>query len=54
MGALVAFEVARRFESAGNPITALFVSASTAPARMRDEYFRDLSDDELVQFLGSI
>ena len=49
MGALVAFEVARRFESAGNPITALFVSACTAPARMRDEYFRDLSDDELVQ-----
>ena len=51
MGALVAFEVARRFESAGNPITALFVSASTAPARMRDEYFRDMSDDELVKFL---
>ena len=51
MGALVAFEVARRFESAGNPITALFVSACTAPARMRDEYFRDLSDDELVKFL---
>ena len=54
MGALVAFEVARRFESAGNPITALFVSASTAPGRMRDEYFRDLSDDELVKFLGDL
>lgn len=51
MGALVAFEVTRRFEAAGMPITALFVSASSAPERMRKEYFRDLSDDELVKFL---
>lgn len=51
MGALVAFEVTRRFESAGRQITALFVSASSAPDRMRREYFRDLSDDELVRFL---
>jgi surfactin synthase thioesterase subunit len=51
MGALVAFEVARRFESAGRPIAALFVSASGAPSRMREAYFRDLSDDELVEFL---
>lgn len=51
MGALVAFEVARRFESAGNPVTALFVSSSSAPGRMRSEYFRDLSDDELIGYL---
>jgi surfactin synthase thioesterase subunit len=51
MGALVAFEVARRFESAGTPVTALFVSSCAAPGRMRAEYFRDLSDDELVEFL---
>jgi surfactin synthase thioesterase subunit len=51
MGALVAFEVARRFESNGDPITALFVSACSAPGVMRDEYFSDLSDDELVTFL---
>ena len=51
MGALVAFEVARRFEAAGNPVTALFVSASSAPGRMRSEYFRDLSDDELIDYL---
>jgi surfactin synthase thioesterase subunit len=51
MGALVAFEVARRFESNGDPITALFVSSCSAPALMRDEYFSDLSDDELVTFL---
>ena len=33
MGALVAFEVARRFEAAGRPVSALFVSASAAPGR---------------------
>ena len=31
MGGLVAFEVARRFEAAANPISALFVSACAAP-----------------------
>jgi surfactin synthase thioesterase subunit len=51
MGALVAFEVARRLESTGNPITAFFVSSCAAPGRMRSEYFRDMSDDELVKFL---
>jgi surfactin synthase thioesterase subunit len=54
MGALVAFEVARRFESAGNPISALFVSACAAPGRMKSEYFRDLSDDDLMKFLIEI
>lgn len=51
MGALVAFEVARRFESAGNPVRALFVSSCAPPGRMRSEYFRDMSDDEMVKFL---
>lgn len=51
MGALVAFEVARRLEADGNPPTALFVSSSAAPSRMRAEYFRDLSDDELIAYL---
>jgi surfactin synthase thioesterase subunit len=51
MGALVAFEVARRFEGLGTPISALFVSASTAPGLMRDEYYRDMSDDDLMRFL---
>ena len=43
MGALFAFEVARRFESAGTPITALFVSASGAPSRMQ---FAQLAGDD--------
>jgi len=48
MGALFAFEVARRFESAGNPITALFVSASPAPSRMRLERMPG-ADHELLE-----
>lgn len=54
MGALVAFEVARRFESQGNPISALFVSACSAPGLMKAEYSSDLSDDELVTFLADL
>jgi surfactin synthase thioesterase subunit len=38
MGALLAFEVARRVEAAGNPIAALFVSACAAPGRIGYEY----------------
>lgn len=38
MGAMVAFEVARRFEAAGNPVAALFVSACAAPGRVGYEY----------------
>ena len=34
MGSLVAFDVARRLEAAGNPISALFVSACGAPGRI--------------------
>ena len=41
MGALVAFEVARRFDAAGSPIAALFVSASAAPGRIGFEYIPD-------------
>ena len=38
MGALLSFEVARRFEAAGSPIAALFVSACAAPGRIGYEY----------------
>jgi surfactin synthase thioesterase subunit len=54
MGALVAFEVALRFESARNPVTALFVSACGAPGSMNYEYFRSRSDDELVKMLAEV
>ncbi len=54
MGALMAFEVARRFESAGNPIAALFVSASAAPGRMNYDYFHQRSDDELLKMVTDL
>ncbi len=38
MGGLLAFEVARRFEEAANPIAALFVSACAAPGRVGYDY----------------
>jgi surfactin synthase thioesterase subunit len=48
MGTLFAFEVARRFEFAGNPIAALFVSASVAPSRRRMEQLGE-ADSELLE-----
>lgn len=53
MGALVAFEVARRFESAGNPIAALFVSASAAPGRIGYEYIPE-SDRGLLDAVSQM
>jgi surfactin synthase thioesterase subunit len=54
MGALVAFEVALRFDQAQNPIAALFVSACGAPGHMGYDYFRTRSDDELLKMLGDL
>jgi surfactin synthase thioesterase subunit len=51
MGGLVAFEVARKFESEGKPIAALFVSASPAPGRVGYEYLHQSSDDELLKMV---
>jgi surfactin synthase thioesterase subunit len=53
MGALTAFEVARRFEAAGNPIAALFVSACAAPGRIGYEYIPE-SDRGLLDVVGEM
>ncbi len=53
MGALVAFEVARRFEAAGSPIAALFVSACAAPGRSGDEYIPE-SDRGLLNAVSEM
>jgi surfactin synthase thioesterase subunit len=53
MGGLVAFEVARKFESAGKPIAALFVSASPAPGHGGYEHLQG-SDDELLQIVTEL
>ncbi len=53
MGALVAFEVARRFEAEGNPIAALFVSACAAPGRAGFDYIPE-SDRGLLDAVGAM
>jgi surfactin synthase thioesterase subunit len=53
MGSLVAFEVALRFESAGHPLSALFVSACAAPGRMGHDYLQ-VSDGELLNVVSAV
>jgi surfactin synthase thioesterase subunit len=54
MGALLAFEVALRFEQAGNPIAALFVSASATPGWMRYGANLQGSDLELLSMVSDV
>jgi surfactin synthase thioesterase subunit len=53
MGALLAFEVACRFEAAGNPIAGLFVSACAAPGRIGYEYIPE-SDRGLLDAVSQM
>jgi surfactin synthase thioesterase subunit len=56
MGGLLAFEVARRFEAADNPIAGLFVSACAAPGRVGYEYIPEFDRgllDAVSQFTGA-
>lgn len=53
MGGLVAFEVARRLEEQGNPIAALFVSASAAPGRVGYDYIPE-SDRGLLNAVSDM
>jgi surfactin synthase thioesterase subunit len=53
MGALLAFEVARRFEEAGSPISALFVSACAAPGRVGYEHIPE-SDSGLLDAVSDM
>lgn len=54
MGALLAFEVALRFERAGNPIGALFVSASAAPGLMPKRADLTGTDLELLSMVSEV
>lgn len=54
MGALLAFEVALRFEQAGNPIAALFVSASAAPGLLRRVANLQGSDAQLLNMVSQV
>jgi surfactin synthase thioesterase subunit len=53
MGGLVAFEVALRFQSAGHPIAALFVSSCAAPGHTR---YKDLqgSDRDILNLVARV
>jgi surfactin synthase thioesterase subunit len=53
MGALLAFEIARRFEAAGTPIAALFVSACAAPGRVGYEHIPE-SDRGLLDAVSQM
>jgi surfactin synthase thioesterase subunit len=53
MGALIAFEVARRFEAAGRTVRALFVSACAAPGRIGFDYIPD-SDRGLLDAVAEM
>ncbi|MBB2992918.1 surfactin synthase thioesterase subunit [Mycolicibacterium iranicum] len=53
MGGLLAFEVARRFEAAGRPIAALFVSAVAAPGLVGYDDIPD-TDEGLLAAVSTI
>jgi surfactin synthase thioesterase subunit len=53
MGGLLAFEVARRFEQAGRPIAALFVSAVAAPGHVGYEHIPE-SDRGLLEAVSAM
>lgn len=54
MGAMVAYEVARRMEKGGTPPLTLFASGRRAPSRYRDERMHLASDDGLIAELKSL
>lgn len=54
MGSLLAFELALRFEKAGNPIATLFVSASPAPGLLRRVANVQGSDHQLLALVSQV
>jgi surfactin synthase thioesterase subunit len=52
LGAVIAFEVARRLEADGNPVAVLFASGRRAPSLHRKETMHLQSDDEILTELG--
>ncbi|MHA7653060.1 thioesterase II family protein [Mycobacterium sp. ML4] len=54
MGAMLAFEVAVRFQSAGYRVIACFVSACSAPGHFKYKQVRGMSDVEMVDFVSQM
>ncbi|MCV7381768.1 thioesterase [Mycobacterium alsense] len=53
MGGLVAFDVALKFESAGHPIGALFVSSCAAPGHVRHKQLQG-SDHDILSLVARV
>lgn len=53
MGGLAAFEVALRFQSAGHPISALFISPCAAPGHIRYKELQG-SDHEILSLVAQV
>jgi surfactin synthase thioesterase subunit len=53
MGGLLAFEVALRFQSAGRPIAALFVSSCAAPGHIRYKELQG-SDQDILNLVAQV
>ncbi|WP_442931799.1 thioesterase II family protein [Mycobacterium sp. 050128] len=53
MGGLAAFEVALRFQSAGHPISALFISSCAAPGHIRYKELQG-SDHEILSLVAQV
>ena len=53
MGGLLAFEVALRFQSAGHPIAALFVSSCAAPGHIRYKELQG-SDRDILNLVAQV
>ncbi|MCX2954720.1 thioesterase II family protein [Lentzea sp. NEAU-D7] len=54
MGAVVAFEVARRLQAASVPVPHLFVSGRSAPHLLRNAGVHLMSDDDLITVIESL
>lgn len=54
MGALIAFEVARKFEANGKTIAALFLSAAPAPGHGGYQELHESSDSELLKMVADM
>jgi surfactin synthase thioesterase subunit len=54
MGAVLAFEVARRLEAASTPVTRLFVSGRRAPDVDADDHVHLLPDEDLIDAIESL
>lgn len=53
MGGLLAFEVALRFQSAGHPVAALFVSSCAAPGHIRYQQLQG-SDHDILNLVAQV